>query len=86
MRCSLIRGEDHSPRRSKDEAGRVIEDGWFVFVNLAREPLFRALRPESVYATVSRLRRRLGRSLSSPVRRFVFEFSERRPPSYRLAC
>jgi hypothetical protein len=26
------------------------------------------------------------RSLSSPVRRFVFEFSERRPPSYRLAC
>ena len=26
------------------------------------------------------------RSLSSPVRRFVFEFSERRPASYRLAC
>ena len=26
------------------------------------------------------------RSLSSPVRHFVFEFSERRPPSYRLAC
>ena len=26
------------------------------------------------------------RNLSSPVRRFVFEFSERRPPSCRLAC
>jgi hypothetical protein len=26
------------------------------------------------------------RSLSSPVRRFVFEFSERRPPSLRPAC
>jgi hypothetical protein len=28
----------------------------------------------------------VGRSLSSPMRRFVFEFSERRPPSCRLAC
>jgi len=26
------------------------------------------------------------RSLSSPVRRFVFEFSERRPASCRLVC
>lgn len=43
-----------------DQAGWVLEDDWFVFVNLAREPLFRALRPESVYATVGRLRRRLG--------------------------
>jgi site-specific recombinase XerD len=43
-----------------DRAGRVLEDDWFVFVNLAREPLFRALRPESVYALVGRLRRRLG--------------------------
>ncbi len=42
-----------------DDAGRVLEDGWFVFVNLAREPRFRALRPESVYARVARLRRRL---------------------------
>ena len=39
-----------------DAAGRVLEDDWFVFVNLAREPLFRALRPESVYALVGRLR------------------------------
>ena len=43
-----------------DAAGRVLADDWFVFVNLAREPLFRALRPESVYALVGRLRRRLG--------------------------
>ena len=43
-----------------DQAGRVLEDDWFVFVNLAREPLFRAMRPESVYAIVGRLRRRLG--------------------------
>jgi integrase/recombinase XerD len=43
-----------------DAAGRVLEDDWFVFVNLAREPLFRALRPESVYALVGRLPRRLG--------------------------
>ena len=43
-----------------DAAGRALQDDWFVFVNLAREPLFRALRPESVYALVGRLRRRLG--------------------------
>jgi integrase len=43
-----------------DAAGRVLEDDWFVFVNLARGPLFRALRPESVYALVGRLRRLLG--------------------------
>ena len=43
-----------------DAAGRVLEDDWFVFVNLAREPLFAAMRPESVYAIVGRLRRRFG--------------------------
>lgn len=43
-----------------DAAGRVLEDDWFVFVNLSREPRFRALRPESVYALLRRLRRRLG--------------------------
>jgi integrase len=43
-----------------DQAGRVLEDDWFVFVNLAREPRFAAMRPESVYAIVGRLRRRLG--------------------------
>jgi hypothetical protein len=32
------------------------------------------------------LQQRVARSLSSPVRRFAFEFSERRPPSCRLAC
>jgi len=41
-------------------AGRVVDDGWFVFVNLAREPRFAPMRPESVYATVRRLRRDLG--------------------------
>jgi integrase/recombinase XerD len=46
-----------------DEAGRVLEDDWFVFVNLAREPRFCAMRPESVYALVGRLRRRLGDAL-----------------------
>lgn len=43
-----------------DAAGRVLEDDWFVFVNLAREPRFSAMRPESLYALVGRLRRRLG--------------------------
>ena len=43
-----------------DAAGRVLADDWFVFVNLAREPRFSAMRPESVYARVGRLRRRLG--------------------------
>ena len=43
-----------------DAAGRALEDDWFVFVNLAGEPRFRALRPESVYALFRRLRRRLG--------------------------
>ena len=43
-----------------DQAGRVLEDGWFVFVNLQREPRFCAMRPESVYSLVGRLRRRLG--------------------------
>ena len=46
-----------------DAAGRVLEDDWFVFVNLAREPRFRAMRPESVYALVGRLRRRLGETV-----------------------
>jgi integrase len=39
--------------------GREVDDGWYVFVNLAREPRFAPLRPEGVYATVRRLRRRL---------------------------
>ena len=43
-----------------DAAGRVLADDWFVFVNLQREPRFSAMRPESVYARVGRLRRRLG--------------------------
>lgn len=43
-----------------EEAGRVVDDSWFVFVNLAREPRFAPLRPETVYATVRRLRRQLG--------------------------
>ena len=43
-----------------DAAGRVLEDDWFVFVNLQREPRFRAMRPESVYSLVRCLRRVLG--------------------------
>jgi len=45
---------------SADAAGRVLEDDWFVFVNLQREPRFSAMRPESVYSLVRRLRCRLG--------------------------
>jgi site-specific recombinase XerD len=43
-----------------EQAGRTLDDGWFVFVNLAREPRFAPMRPESVYATVGRLNRGLG--------------------------
>ncbi|MGH9186054.1 MAG: tyrosine-type recombinase/integrase [Acidimicrobiales bacterium] len=43
-----------------EEAGRVVDDDSFVFVNLAREPRFAPMRPENVYATVRRLRRQLG--------------------------
>jgi site-specific recombinase XerD len=50
-----------------DAAGRVLEDDWFVFVNLQREPRFRALRPESVYALVRRLRRRLREAVPEEV-------------------
>jgi site-specific recombinase XerD len=50
-----------------DAAGRVLEDGWFVFVNLQREPRFRALRPESVYSLLRRLRRRLGDAVPEEV-------------------
>jgi len=50
-----------------DAAGRVLEDGWFVFVNLQREPRFSAMRPESVYALLGRLRRRLGEALPEEV-------------------
>ena len=46
-----------------DAAGRVLKDDWFVFVNLAREPRFSAMRPESVYALLRRLRRRLGETV-----------------------
>ena len=40
--------------------GRELEDDGYVFVNLAREPRFRPLRPESVYETVRRIKRQLG--------------------------
>ena len=50
-----------------DEAGRVLEDGWFVFVNLQREPRFSAMRPESVYALLRRVRRRLGDAVPEEV-------------------
>jgi integrase/recombinase XerD len=50
-----------------DVAGRVLEDGWFVFVNLQREPRFSAMRPESVYALLGRLRRRLGEAVPEEV-------------------
>lgn len=33
---------------------------WWLFVNLDREPLFAAVRPETVYDTVRRVKRRLG--------------------------
>ena len=41
-----------------DEVGRVLEDGWFVFVNLAREPRFSAMRPERRTGSVTRTRPR----------------------------
>jgi len=50
-----------------DRAGRVLEDDWFVFVNLAREPRFSPMRPESVYSLVRRLRRRLGDAVPADV-------------------
>jgi len=40
--------------------GRELEDDWYVFCNLAREPRFAPLRPESVYAAVRRIKHRLG--------------------------
>ena len=42
--------------------------------------------PDGVRQRVGLYQDSVDRSLSSPVRRFVFEFSERRPPSCRLAC
>ena len=50
-----------------DGAGRVLEDGWFVFVNLQREPRFSAMRPESVYVLLRRLRCRLGEAVPAQV-------------------
>ena len=50
-----------------DGAGRMLEDGWFVFVNLQREPRFSAMRPESVYALLRRLRRRLGEAVPAQI-------------------
>ena len=50
-----------------DAEGRMLEDGWFVFVNLQREPRFRALRPEIVYALLRRLRRGLGDAVPAQV-------------------
>ena len=43
--------------------GREVDDSWYVFVNLSREPRFCPLRPEGVYATVRRLRRTLAGAL-----------------------
>ncbi len=43
-----------------EDAGLALDDSRFVFVNLSREPRFEAMRPETVYATVRRLRRQLG--------------------------
>jgi len=40
--------------------GRELADDWYVFVNLGREPRFAPIRPENVYATVGRIKRRLG--------------------------
>lgn len=40
--------------------GVDLADDWYVFVNLAREPLFSPTRPESVYDVVRRLKRCLG--------------------------
>jgi site-specific recombinase XerD len=45
-----------------DRAGALgweVRDDWFVFVNIDHEPYFAALRPETVYRAVNRLRRRL---------------------------
>jgi site-specific recombinase XerD len=39
---------------------RELDDEWQVFVNLAREPLFAPMRPESVYDVVRRVKQRLG--------------------------
>ena len=50
-----------------DAAGLVLDDGWLVFVNLAREPRFAPMRPESVYALVGRLRRRLAAAVPAEV-------------------
>lgn len=43
--------------------GREVDDDWYVFVNLAREPLFAPMRPEGVYQAAGRIRRRLGDQL-----------------------
>jgi site-specific recombinase XerD len=52
--------------------GRELEDDWYVFVNLAREPRFRPLRPESVYETVRRSKRQLGDASRAGGRRTGF--------------
>jgi integrase len=43
--------------------GRTVDDGWYVFCNLTREPLFAPTRPETVYALVRRCRRELAGQL-----------------------
>jgi site-specific recombinase XerD len=43
--------------------GRQVSDDWYVFCNLAREPYFAPLRPETVYAVVRRCRRLLAGQL-----------------------
>ena len=40
--------------------GRDLEDDWYVFVNLAREPRFGPMRPETVYERVRRVKLKLG--------------------------
>src|SRR6185369_10342591 len=41
----------------------AVDDGWYVFCNLTREPLFAPTRPETVYALVRRCRRELAGQL-----------------------
>jgi integrase len=43
--------------------GRQVSDDWYVFCNLAREPYFAPIRPETVYGVVRRCRRLLAGQL-----------------------
>lgn len=44
--------------------GREVDDDWYVFVSLAREPLFAPMRPKGVYQAAGRIHRRLGDQLT----------------------